>query len=301
MKNLIEALSEDFKDIFFVKGERGGRYPFSHSLLINDYLIDTGISDRKIIKLKKNHAVNNVLLSHWHEDHIAGNNELENSKFFCHPKDKFIIEDITKMDEFYGVIDTPSENEFNEAFEMLNMSNTKINEIFEDGSIFEIDDGKRLKVIHSPGHSAGHCCFYELNSKIAFLADIDLTSFGPWYAGMDSSVIDFEASIKKMIDLDIDIAVTSHKGLFNGKKLIQDKLKDYLSKIYERDELILEQLSEKTPRNAEDLSNKNIIYKFYSMFEKYEIIAEKIMFQYHFDKFLEKNIIEQKDNGYVLC
>ena len=99
----------------------------------------------------------------------------------------------------------------------------------------------------------------------------------------------------------MDIAVTSHKGLFFGKALIKEKLHEFLEKIYERDELILELLSEKTPRNAEELAHKNIIYKYYSMFENYEIIAEKIMIQLHFKKFLENDIIEPKDNGYILC
>ncbi len=298
MKNLTEPLADG---LFFVIGERNGKYPFSHSLLVNDYLIDTGISDRKIKKLKRSYEVKHVLLSHWHEDHIAGNNMLDNAKFYCHPKDKIIIEDITKMNEFYGVTGTASESEFEEDFELLNMANTKINEIFEDGTIYEIADNLKLKIIHTPGHSAGHCCFLELNSHIAFLADVDLTSFGPWYAGIDSSVEEFEESVKKLIDIDIEIAVTSHKGLFTGKALIKDKLNDFLSKIYERDELILEQLSEKTPRNVEDLSDKKIIYKFYSKYKNYELLAEQIMFRFHFEKFLKKDIIEPKDNGYVLC
>jgi len=298
MKNLTEPLSDE---LFFVMGERNGKYPFSHSLLINDYLIDTGISDRKIKKLKRSYGVNHVLLSHWHEDHIAGNKMFNNAKFYCHPKDKIIIEDITKMNEFYGVTGTASESEFEEDFELLNMSNTKINEIFEDGAIYEIANNHKLKIIHTPGHSAGHCCFLELNSRVAFLADVDLTSFGPWYAGLDSSVEEFEESIKKLIDVDIDIAVTSHKGLFTEKALIKDKLNDFLSKIYERDELILEQLSEKTPKNVEDLSDNNIIYKYYSKYKNYEILAEQIMFRFHFEKFLKKNIIEPKDNGYILC
>jgi hypothetical protein len=46
---------------------------------------------------------------------------------------------------------------------------------------------------------------------------------------------------------------------------------------------------------------KKIIYKFYSKYSNYEIVAEKIMFQYHFDKFLKNSIIEKKDHGYVLC
>jgi len=301
MSDFIESIASKSDNIFFIKGENDGRYPYSHSLLINDYLIDTGVSDRRLKKLKSKYNVNHVLLSHWHEDHIAGNNVLDSAKFYCHPKDRHIIEDITKMEKYYGTTEISTENLYDDLMEMLNISNTKIDGLFEDNEILDLTNGSHLKVIHTPGHSAGHCCFLELNSDLAFLADLDLTSFGPWYAGIDSSVIEFEESIKKLIDMDIDIAVTSHKGLFTGKALIKEKLHEYLSKIYERDQLILEQLSEKTPRNAEDLANKNIIYKFYTMFKNYEILAEKIMFRFHFDKFLKNNIIEPKDNGYVLC
>jgi glyoxylase-like metal-dependent hydrolase (beta-lactamase superfamily II) len=300
MNDLIESIASESDNILFIKGERDGRYPYSHSLLINDYLIDTGVSDRRLKKIKRTYNVNHVLLSHWHEDHISGNNMLDNAKFYCHPKDKHIIEDLTKMNDYYGTSDMPIENLYDDLMEMLNMSNTKIDGLFEDNDMIDLGNDLRLKVIHTPGHSAGHCCFFELKTRIAFMADIDLTSFGPWYAGLDSSVIDFEESIKKLLDLDIDVAVTSHKGLFQGKKLINNKLNEFLSRIYERDELILEQLSEKTPRNAEDIANKNIIYKFYSMFKNYEILAEQIMFRFHFDKFLKNNIIEPKENGYVL-
>ena len=272
MSDFIESISDDNDNFFFIKGERDGRYPYSHSLLINDYLIDTGVSDRRLKKLKRNYNVNHVLLSHWHEDHISGNNMLDNTKFYCHPKDKHIIEDLTKMDEFYGVKGMSFDNIYDDVMKMLNMSNTKIDGLFNDNEILDLGNDMQLKVIHTPGHSAG----------------------------IDSGVMDFEEYIKKLINIDIEVAVTSHKGLFTGKKLIKEKLHDFLSHIYERDELILAELSETRPKNIEDLSNKNIIYKFYGMFEEYEFIAEKIMFKYHFDKFLKNNVIEPKGNGYIL-
>ncbi|MFX1273845.1 MAG: MBL fold metallo-hydrolase [Promethearchaeota archaeon] len=300
MNDFISLISEDHENIFFITGERDGRYPFSNSLLIEECLFDTGISDRRVRKLRKQYPINKVFLSHWHEDHIAGNNMLENAKFYCHPNDKHIIEDIKKMDEFYGIIDTPVENLYDGLYKMLNMVNTSIESVFNDDEIISIGDDLQVKVIHTPGHSAGHCCFLELNSKIAFLSDIDLTSFGPWYAGIDSSVIDFEESIKKLMKLDIEFAITSHKGLFTGSRVIKDKLNDYLSKIHERDDLILAGLSETTPKNAEDLGNKNIIYKFYGVFKEYEIIAEKIMIHYHLNKFLDKKLVEPIEKGYIL-
>jgi hypothetical protein len=62
----------------------------------------------------------------------------------------------------------------------------------------------------------------------------------------------------------------------------------------------LSHLSEVNPINPEDLFKKNIIYKRYGTWEIFEINAEKIMIEKHFEKFLKNNQIEKKNNRYVL-
>ncbi|MFX1393136.1 MAG: MBL fold metallo-hydrolase [Promethearchaeota archaeon] len=299
MNDFFEALSDE--NIFFIRGERDGRYPYSHSIMIGDYLIDTGISSKHLRKLKRNFSINNVILSHWHEDHISGNRLLPNSKYFCHDKDKPIIEDIEKFNFYYYIEDYPEQVElFEPLIEGLRLQNTKIEKTLDDGEIIEIGDNLKLEILHTPGHSAGHLCFYEINSKIAFLSDIDLSSFGPWYAGRDSSVIDFENSINKIMKYDIEIAATSHKGVITGRSNVKQKLNHYKSIIHERDEKILSFLSEKKPITIETLLKKNLIYGYYTEFEVYEIFAEKIMLKLHFDKFLKNKLIEKKNTGYIL-
>ena len=301
MDNFIQPLSDEFKNVYFVRGKGNGGYPYSNSLLIEDYLIDTGISSKHLRKLKKEFSINNILLSHWHEDHILGNRLLKNANFLCHIEDKPVIENINKMEIYYGLLNTPAEGILEPFIQGFNIKNTKISKTIEDNEIIEIGKNFRLKVLHTPGHSAGHCCFYEENLKIIFLADIDLTRFGPFYGSMDSNLINFEESIEKLKKLDIEIAISSHKGVFKGTKLIKEELNKYLLIIYKRDERILSHLSEMTPLNSLDLMNKNIIYKKYSEFGKvFEIISERIMIEKHFDKFLKNNIIEKKNNGYIL-
>ncbi len=301
MNDIIQSLSDEFKNIFFINGQRNGRYPYSHSLLIRDYLIDTGISSGFMRKLKRKFSINHVILSHWHEDHIACNRLLAGAKFYCHSSDRLLLEDFnSNYKRYYYVENTSVDDLFDGFLDLLKVEDTQINKTIEDNGIIDISENYQLKVIHTPGHSAGHCCFYELNSKIAFLADIDFSSFGPWYAGLDSNLGDFEKSIEKLKKFDIDIAVTSHKGVFYGDKQIKQKLNEFQAKIDERDKLILEFLSESKPLTSKDLIRKNIIYKFNSEFEAYENIAEKVMLDMHFDKLLKNNLIEQIDNGYIL-
>ena len=112
MNHFIQPISEEYEKIVFVNGAREGKYPYSHSLLIEDFLIDTGISSRLLRKLKRHYPINNVILSHWHEDHTSGNRLLPNVKFYIHSKDKFLIENVNKFNEYYGISNSLAEEEF---------------------------------------------------------------------------------------------------------------------------------------------------------------------------------------------
>ncbi|MBN1802725.1 MAG: MBL fold metallo-hydrolase [Candidatus Lokiarchaeota archaeon] len=300
MKDIARVISEDYNSVLYIEGKKNGSYPYSNSLLIGEYLFDTGISEQFILKLKKNHSIKHVVLSHWHEDHISGNKFFNNSFFYCHCKDKHIIEDITKMDIFYEVEGLPTIGVYEGIMNMLDLKNTKINSVFDKDEIIVIDNDVRLRIIHAPGHSAGHCCFYDEISKILFLADIDLTSFGPWYGAMDSSVIDYEQSLDKLMKLNAEVAFTSHSGMIMSSKLIREKLMGALSIIQERDMVIISMLKEKTSKSLDDFTNKNITYNTYGIMKNYELLAEKIMIQYHLNKLVNNGEVELKENGYIL-
>ncbi|MFX0006765.1 MAG: MBL fold metallo-hydrolase [Promethearchaeota archaeon] len=299
MNDFIQPISEEFGKINFIEGARDGKYPYSNSLLIGDFLIDTGISSRLVRKLKRLYPINNVLISHWHEDHTSGNRLLPKAKFYIHLKDKFLIENVDKFNEFYGISNSPAEEEYDWLMKGLRLENSKIDYILEDNQVINVNSDFKIKVIHTPGHTAGHCAFLELNSAIIFLADIDLTNF-VFYAGIDSNLVDFEDSIHKLKIYQLNAAVSGHRGVIEGDRNIKEELNKYLLIIHKRDKRILSYLSESTPKNVIDFKNRNYIYKYYSQFKEYEIIAEMIMIQKHFDKFLEKDLIEEKGNGYVL-
>lgn len=43
--------------------------------------------------------------------------------------------------------------------------------VFEDGDSFDLG-ARRLTVIHTPGHSPGHCCFYEAERQYLYAGDL---------------------------------------------------------------------------------------------------------------------------------
>jgi len=300
IEEFIKPLSEEFKNIFFIEGEKNARYPYSHSILLGDYLIDTGISHRRLRKLKKLFPIKKIILSHWHEDHISGNGLFKDVKFYCHLLDKPVIEDIAKMVPYYKVENTPVEEELEDLIKMLRMKNVKIDYTIEDNQIINIGNQLNLKILHTPGHTAGHCAFFEQNSNIAFLADIDLTKY-PYYGNIDASLIEFEKSIDRLHNIDIQTAITGHRDIIIGRKRIKEEIEKYKLILRERDERIITYFSEKKrPIRPIDLKNKNIIYRKYTVFKDFEHIAEVLMIEKHFEKFYRNELITTKDNGYIL-
>ncbi|MFW9897001.1 MAG: hypothetical protein ACFFD7_14440, partial [Candidatus Thorarchaeota archaeon] len=145
---------------------------------------------------------------------------------------------------------------------------------------------------------AGHCAFYEINSKIAFLGDMDLTRF-PYYATIDSNLMDFEQSIQKLKTFDINIAILGHRDPVIGKNNVREELDNFKLIITKRDDRILAKFSEKNPIKPLDMKGMNLIYKRYN-FEIFEVISELVMIEKHFEKFLIEKKIAIKDGGYVL-
>ncbi|TFF87858.1 MAG: MBL fold metallo-hydrolase, partial [Promethearchaeota archaeon] len=208
----LEQIYDESPDFLFIRGKEESDYYTCNALLINDILIDTGISNKYLEQIIKNYEINKVIFSHWHEDHISGSNLLPKCSFLCHSNDKFVIENIKKMYLFYGFNVNPPD-EMVSYLNKYDLHDTKISQTLKDGQKIVIDDKYNLMIIHTPGHTSGHCCFYEEDLKFAFLADINMPESGPWYGGIDSNLIEYEESLHKLLNLEIETAIFSHYGL----------------------------------------------------------------------------------------
>ena len=91
--------------------------------------------------------------------------------------------------------------------------------VFEDGTEFE-GDGYHLKVVHTPGHTPGSCCFYECEQKILFSGDTLIKHITPnplmvikrnKLSDPDyKSLKAYSKSLDKLAGLDIKYAFTGH-------------------------------------------------------------------------------------------
>lgn len=304
MSEAWHAIDDSWPSIMHVPGDNDGKYPNSNGLLIRTakdgnsaLLIDCGMGSRVARKIRKEFSITRVLLSHWHEDHTASLKVLKNTRISCHGADIPPLSDVDAFKQAYGVVGTAIEQQFVSFVEAVGMEPVKGAEPMEPGFFREGDAS--VQVIHTPGHSAGHCCFYEPRRKIAFMSDIDLSKFGPWYGCRDSNLGDFVRSVRVMQSLDIDIAASGHEGIIEGKD-IKDGLAYFLAKIEERDDKILALMREVTPRLAHDIYGHNIVYRNYNKFGEYLRLAEGIMIDQHLARLLATGRIIRCGEGFTL-
>lgn len=287
------------ENVLFIEGENKGRYPFSNSMLIDDdvkLLIDTGMGPNLAAKIAKEKRIDLVVNSHGHEDHIACNHLFKNAKICSHKFDAPVIRSVEKLEELYGSTGTEVEK-FIDLFlrDVFKLKGSRVDLEFEDGHVFDLGSVK-LEVIHTPGHSSGHCCFSVPGERLVFLADIDLSSFGPWYGSLDSDIDQFIKSISRIRELKFEVALSSHKGIVRGREIICEKLNEYLNKIFEREKKLLDFLEEE--HTLDEIVDEAIIYgKFPEPKAMYELM-EKIMIKKHLERLLRKNLIVRTDGGF---
>jgi len=288
--------------LFFIPGENDGRYPFSNSLFIDGeskVLIDTGIGLKLAAELAKEKKIDLVLISHGHEDHTAGNYLFKDAKICCHKLDAPPVRSVEKLKELYGLPPGAELEKFLDLYlrDFFGLKDSRIDLEFENGHVFDLGSIK-LNVIHTPGHSAGHCCFSVPSERLVFLGDIDLSTFGPWYGCIDSDVDQFIKSIENIKGLDFEIAISSHKPITYGRETIRKKLDACLNKIFEREKRLIDFLSEE--RTIQEIVPRAFIYK---EFPEPKIIYEhfeKIMIEKHLERLARKNLVTRTNRGFKL-
>lgn len=94
------------------------------------------------------------------------------------------------------------------------------NIVFDDGYIFDLG-GRLVTAIHTPGHSPGHCCFYE-NDR-GYLYTGDLIYKGCLYAFYPTTdPVAFASSVKRVASLDIKKLLPAHHELNTPVSMVNE-------------------------------------------------------------------------------
>lgn len=247
-----------------IPGADNGRYPDGNSLLVEGrsetVLIDPSLTIADATSdVLEGARVDRVLISHCHEDHLAGVYRFPDAPVHVHAADRIGLESIDGLMRIYGMapeIEAPWRAEVLERFHYVARPDAAS---FADGDRFDLG-GTSIRVVHLPGHTRGHCGFFVEPDDVMFLADVDLSGFGPYYGDAWSSIDEFEATIARCRTIEADRYVTfHHKGTVHGRQEFLTLLDEYEAVIDRREQALLSFLS--TPRTIADMVAHRFVYR----------------------------------------
>lgn len=283
--------TEDFGKIKFLTGPDKGRYPFCNTLFIDDEIktiIDPGCSNRRLRNLTKEVYVQRIILSHYHEDHTQGLSNFDTPDIFIHEMDLEGVKSVEGLMKAYGVKNTlDSKLWLNFLVNGLGLKDQPKARSFDEKSF---DFGKiRAEIIHTPGHTPGHICLLFPEQELLFTADLDLTSFGPYYGDDVSDLEQSIASLNILVELSPKVLLTGHTAGVVTEN-IKTRIIKYRDIIFQREDKILSSL--KKPISTKGLVKLHLIYgKQYEPRTIFDLI-EMNMIQKHLTRLLTHRRIE---------
>lgn len=242
-------------------GVANGKYPHGNSMIISGtegvVLIDPSLSVSE--RGGAGTPVDRVLVSHAHEDHMAGLHLFPHAKVHAHHDDVLGVHSLDGLMTVYG-LPHDAEIEFRETVETDFHYQARPDAIgFSDGEVFDLGD-TTVRVIHLSGHTRGHSGFFVEGDGVFFVGDIDLTGFGPYYGDHWSSLSDFEAAIERVRHIEAKFYVTFHqKGVIEGQTLFNEMLDSFASTIGKRESAMLTFLAE--PHTLDDMAAHRFVYR----------------------------------------
>lgn len=251
---------ELFPNVYYVPGKNASRFPYCACLYLKGremrLLIDAGMGAGKVEPVKAL-GVDVLLLSHSHIDHHLTKRELDGPPIWAHAaelpymgsRERYLK--ATGLDQsgvdLSGILDA-----------MPGIFDYRAQRALAGGEVLDLG-GLRLEVLHTPGHTPGHLSFFLPQHRFLFGADVDLTSFGPYYGHYFADLGAFIASIQRLRALGATSAATGHAGPFMDD--VAGRLEAYEQVIYQRDQRVLDFL--RTPRRLEDFRRSGVIYRTY--------------------------------------
>jgi glyoxylase-like metal-dependent hydrolase (beta-lactamase superfamily II) len=247
-------------DVSVLVGTDAGRYPSGNSLLVRG-AGETVIIDPSVDVVARGGApaaVDAVINSHSHEDHMPGNGLFIDARVHIHDDDLPGARSLDGLMDVYGLTGQPRADFARQVVEEFNYTPRPDAEGFSDGHVWDLG-GTQVEAVHLPGHTRGHSGF-RISGRVFFLSDIDLTGFGPYYGDVWSDLEQFESSLALIRDEDAEFYVTfHHKGVIEGRAEFVELLDAFHAVIPRRHATMLDFLAE--PRSLDDMVAHRFVYR----------------------------------------
>ena len=183
-------------------------------------LIDTGLGicdiSREVRKLTSRPVT--AAATHIHWDHIGGHRYYPD--FCAHEAEldwlngKFPLSREAVRDMVLDRCDPPDNFDIGQ-YEIFQGTPTRV---LRDGDVIDLG-GRRLEVLHTPGHSPGHMCFFERERGYLFAGDLVYKGvLFAYYPSTDPAA--YLTSIERVAALQVERLFPAHHSLDTQPKLL---------------------------------------------------------------------------------
>ena len=245
-------------------GAKLGKYPDGNSVLVRgahtSVLIDPSLT---VHAASPAIAVDLVLLTHAHEDHMAGLSAVHAGAISVHRNDLAAVRSVDGLMALYGIAPeaVPAMTEL--VTTRFHYAGWPAATGFAADAVWDLG-GVSVRAVHAPGHTGGHCVFvvepHDGSHRVVVLGDIDLSGFGPYYGDAQSSLDEFETTLQQLPSLVADHYVTfHHKGVIDGHPAFSTAVESFGAMIGRRDDALLALLAH--PHTFAELCEIGIVYR----------------------------------------
>jgi len=226
-------------------GDKNGKYPDGNQVVVTGHsaraIFDTPISSNRPDTGLEGSEL--ILLGHAHEDHTAALHRHPGAEVWAPHQDAAAIRSVQGMLDHYGYAPAVSalmRDKIEREFFFQPRPDTRA---YDHGHEWDLG-GVTVRSIHMPGHTRGHSVLMVEPGGIAFIGDIDLSGFGPYYGDGCSDLREFITTLERVEHLEARVWITyHHKGVITERDAFLGLLRNFRQRLVQRDQALLSALT----------------------------------------------------------
>jgi len=242
-------------------GDKNGKYPDGNQVVVRG-TDSRVVFDSPQVANRIGSAYDDAdlcILGHVHEDHVCGLHRIPKAALHVHEADVEAARSWAGLARHYGYPQQVLDDMKVKVARDFSWSARPDAIAYRDGATWDVG-GATIRAIHMPGHTSGHSVLLIEPFGVAFIGDIDLSGFGPYYGDATSSLAQFRTTLQRVVDVPAQVWITSHhRGAVTDRAQFLTALAAFTAKLDERTDQLMGMLGSE-PKTLAELVAQRLIY-----------------------------------------
>jgi len=293
----------EFGPVRIYVGRQSGKYPDGNQVIVQGS-DSRAVFDSPLVSNRIGDDFDGadlVIQGHIHEDHTAGLARLPCVPVYVHHGDLPAIRSWRECEAAFGYDRDTWEAQKQYMLDKFDFVLRPDAIGYGDEAVWDLGGGVTVHALHMPGHTSGHCVLVVDPVGLAFLGDIELSGFGPYYGDRTSSLAEMRRTLRRLPAIPARIWVTSHhRGIYTDRAVMLQDLEAFEHKIELREQRILNLLRDRR-RTLEELVSCRVLWpRDLDMF--WVEATERNTISMHLDELIARGtVLDHGDASYSLA